>query len=294
VGRSLLEKWIKPSLLSDMDSVQLLKNVDGKASFVQADDDDMTQTTKSKIRFSTHDNLLWAHSSFPTTESDCIFFGPDTFRYFYFLEKTVKMYHEKGGKVIDIGAGSGAGGIFLANLLKDQGDVQVTLTDINPTALLYSRANATANFPTKDGPKFNFVLSDILKNVDGPFDLIVSNPPYMVDTEESKSAADKDGAARMYRNGGGTLGIELSVRIVREGAEKLNRGGLIALYTGIPILAGNVDPFFSEVKPLIEEGGLELVRYEEIDPDVWGEELSTKAYGDVERISVIGLVLRKK
>jgi len=74
VGRSLLEMWIKPSLLSDMDSVQLLKNVDGKASFVQADDDDMTQTTKSKIRFSTHDNLLWAHSSFPTTESDCIFF----------------------------------------------------------------------------------------------------------------------------------------------------------------------------------------------------------------------------
>lgn len=37
----------------------------------------------------------------------------------------------------------------------------------------------------------------------------------------------------MYRDGGGSRGIDLSVRIVKEGIKKLNKGGLLILYTGM-------------------------------------------------------------
>ena len=117
--------------------------------------------------------------------------------------------------------------------------------------------------------------------VQGQLDFIISNPPYMVDAE-----------SRMYRDGGGTLGIDLAVRIVKDGIPKLNKGGILAVYTGIPILVGGHDPFIAEIKKVIQDQKVQLLEYEEIDVDVWGEELEGKAYADVERIAVVGLILR--
>ncbi|PRP73170.1 hypothetical protein PROFUN_03484 [Planoprotostelium fungivorum] len=291
VGSSIAKNWLKSSTLKKMQSSSNKWKVE-RRSFKA------TQTFKSKIRFSTHGDLIWAHSSFPTTESDCIFFGPDTYRYFYFLQKVVDVYlsscPSEEFKLIDIGAGSGAGGLFIAEEIRKKhatARTHVTLTDINPRALQFCRANAAVNYR---GEKIDYQISDILKQVNESFDLILSNPPYMVDLEDSKSAASKEGQARMYRNGGGTLGIDLSLRIISEGAEKLKSGGLIALYTGIPILEMGIDPFLQAFTPLVSKGDMEVLKYEEIDPDVWGEELETRSYSNVERIAVMGLVLRKK
>jgi release factor glutamine methyltransferase len=41
-------------------------------------------------RFSTLNNLLLAHSPYPTTDADAVFFGPDTYRFCKLISDTIK------------------------------------------------------------------------------------------------------------------------------------------------------------------------------------------------------------
>ncbi len=66
-----------------------------------------------------------------------------------------------------------------------------------------------------------FCESDLYRDLEGQFDLIMANPPYIQDDSE-----------RLYRHGGGHMGTDLSVRIVSEGLGRLTPGGKLLLYTG--------------------------------------------------------------
>jgi methylase of polypeptide subunit release factors len=122
------------------------------------------------------------------------------------------------------------------------------------------------------------VHSDVLDGVRGRVDLIVANPPYLVDF-----------AARAYRNGGGLLGEALSVRICREALERLKHdgGGTLLLYTGVAIVDG-ADAFLEQVRPELERVGARF-EYEELDPDIFADELRQPAYRDAERIAAVFL-----
>jgi methylase of polypeptide subunit release factors len=85
--------------------------------------------------------------------------------------------------------------------------------------------------------------SDLLKNVEGEFDLIVANPPYLVDPSE-----------RAYRHGGGPLGAGLSLAIVDAALARLVRGGTLLLYTGVAMMDGH-DPFCDEIAVRIVSRG---------------------------------------
>jgi release factor glutamine methyltransferase len=74
-------------------------------------------------------------------------------------------------RVADVGTGTGA--IALA-LKHERPDVCVVATDASADALALARENAEAN-----GLDVRLVQSDLLAGVDGPFDLVVSNPPYV-------------------------------------------------------------------------------------------------------------------
>jgi release factor glutamine methyltransferase len=74
-------------------------------------------------------------------------------------------------KVVDVGTGSGA--IALA-LKQERPDAIVVATDISADALALARENATAN-----ELDVRFLQGDLLEGVDGPLDLVVSNPPYV-------------------------------------------------------------------------------------------------------------------
>ena len=124
------------------------------------------------------------------------------------------------------------------------------------------------------------VHSDLFVNVDGEFDMIVANPPYL-----------NDPLQRAYRHGGGELGSELSVRIARAAKDKLAAGGTLLLYTGSPIVGG-VDRLRQAVEEDFARSDLRW-DYEEIDPDVFGEELDTAAYQNVDRIAAVVLTARK-
>ncbi len=76
-------------------------------------------------------------------------------------------------RILDIGTGSGA---LLLALLSELPNAVGTGTDISTAALAVARANAERNGL---GGRCTFVACDIAAGLPGPFDLIVSNPPYI-------------------------------------------------------------------------------------------------------------------
>jgi release factor glutamine methyltransferase len=75
-------------------------------------------------------------------------------------------------RVVDVGAGTGA--IALA-LKQERPDASVTATDVSVEALELARENAAAN-----GLEVELVHTDLLDGLHGTFDLVVSNPPYVL------------------------------------------------------------------------------------------------------------------
>jgi release factor glutamine methyltransferase len=78
-------------------------------------------------------------------------------------------------RILDVGTGTGAIALSLA---QERPDAHVTATDVSAEALGLARENAAST-----GLTVTWVESDLVAGVDGPFDLVVSNPPY-VDAEE--------------------------------------------------------------------------------------------------------------
>lgn len=226
---------------------------------------------RSAIRVSSLDGALFIHSAYPTLAADSVFFGPDTYRFARFVAANLgSMAAQSHRRCIDIGCGSGAGGIATARHLPGS---DWLLADINPEALRLAAINARHADVAAET-----VLSDVLASTEGGFDLIISNPPYLADPQQ-----------RAYRHGGDGLGRELSLRIVAEACERLNRGGRLLLYTGVAIV-DNRDPFLAELHRLLDARPLQWT-YSEIDPDVFGEELEQPAYAGADRIAAVGLVV---
>ena len=226
---------------------------------------------RSSVRLSGLDGLLFVHSAFPTTAADSVFFGPDTYRF----ARAILAHLEQGGPVcraVDIGCGAGPGAILVA---RARPDAEVLAVDINPTALRMTRVNAALA-----GAQVSAVGSNLLSSVPGSFDLIVSNPPYLVDP-----------GARAYRHGGGPLGAELSLAILDAALERLAPGGTLLLYTGAAIVNGT-DPFKTAALAHIAGSGASWT-YEELDPDVFGEELDGGAYAAADRIAAVILTVKK-
>lgn len=77
----------------------------------------------------------------------------------------------KGGSILDLGTGSGAIAVSLAHARRD---AQVMASDISPDALSLARRNAAAH-----AVALQFVQSNWFEQIEGKFDLIISNPPYI-------------------------------------------------------------------------------------------------------------------
>lgn len=94
---------------------------------------------------------------------------PETEELVYRIAETAKC----GARILDIGTGSGAIAISLAKLVKES---KVVAVDISPEALTIARKNGE-----RLGAKVEFVEADALKDLStlGEFDIIVSNPPYI-------------------------------------------------------------------------------------------------------------------
>jgi methylase of polypeptide subunit release factors len=224
---------------------------------------------RALLRCASVDELLFFHSPFPTHQRDAVFFGPDSYR---FVRALLNAVHD-AERVVDLGCGSGVGGIVLA--CSRELAEEPYLTDINPRALELAAVNAELN-----GVRARVLRSDLLDAVPDPFDLVIANPPYL---------ADPDG--RLYRDGGAGLGSELSVRIVADAANRLApRGGRLLLYGGAPCVEGE-DQLLKALTPVLRDMHAHF-SYAELDPDIFGSELERPAYQSVERIAAVLLDAR--
>jgi SAM-dependent methyltransferase len=222
---------------------------------------------RSTVRVSSIGSQLFMHSAFPTLREDSVFFGPDTYRFIHALERHIATRAGAVRRAVDIGCGAGPGAIMIARAFPT---ADVSAVDINDSALRMTAINAAA----AQADNVHTLRSNLLTDVDGVFDLVIANPPYMVDAGE-----------RTYRHGGGALGEGLSIDIVRAALSRLAPGGTLLLYTGVAMVDG-FDCFLAAVQPLLVSSGYRW-SYQELDPDIFPEELATPAYRHAERIAAV-------
>lgn len=88
------------------------------------------------------------------------------------VQKTLEIASKfKSPRIAEIGTGSGIVSISLALELKN---AKIIATDISPKALAFAKVNRD-----KFGVDIKLVESNYLDKIDGEFDIIVSNPPYI-------------------------------------------------------------------------------------------------------------------
>lgn len=230
-----------------------------------------------QVRFSTLGRRLFVHSAFPTTEHDAVFFGPDTYRFVSFvLRELAAPWPHPVQTLIDIGCGAGAGGILAADALDPRVPRDLLLSDINPLAVALAKTNVEIN----GVHGVHCARADGMADSDRRFDLILSNPPYMMDP-----------AQRTYCHGGTEAGIEVALRFLQAGLAHLAPGGRLMLYTGTPVVQGQ-DLFQRAAREILDAAQMPY-DYCELDPDVFGEDLVRPEYAAVDRIAVVGLVAHR-
>ena len=221
----------------------------------------------SNVRYSTIGESIFAHSAYPTSSEDCVFFGPDTYRFVQFIIATpvhgTRVAHR------DVGCGAAPAGL----------DPARAAGLASGSCRHQSQApNIRASMPTRVGGRGRVRVErrSVQRRRRGrPRHL---NPPYM-----------QDSAKRQYRDGGDNHGTALSVRIAKESLARLSTGGRLLLYTGAPVVAGT-DLFLEAMTDHLQRIPCTFT-YAEIDPDVFGEELRNPGYERVERIAAVGLVV---
>lgn len=151
---------------------------------------------------------------------------PDTEILVEDILKFFRQGREKKIRILEIGTGSGAISVALASELKN---VSITATDFSPNALAVAEKNAVSN---NVGEKISFVCGDMFESVEGTFDIIVSNPPYISECE----FALLDPEVREYEPRralvAGPEGTEFHRILVRDGKRFLETGGRLVMEIG--------------------------------------------------------------
>jgi release factor glutamine methyltransferase len=110
--------------------------------------------------------------------------------------------------VLDVGTGSGA--IALA-IKHERPDATVLATDSSQDAIALTRENAAAL-----GLEIETRVADLLDGIEGPFDLVVSNPPYVLPGEELQAELEYEPREALIDRGQ-TLALVVAARDVLDG-----------------------------------------------------------------------------
>ena len=127
-------------------------------------------------------------------------------------------------RLLDMGCGSGVLGITLA---AERPGWQTTLADVSPDALSLAAENAAKH----QLANVSLVQSDLFSALDGSYDGIVANLPYVPESERATLSKDvmHDPALALF---GGTDGLDVIRRFIPAAFEHLAPGGWLALEIG--------------------------------------------------------------
>jgi len=171
------------------------------------------------------------------------------------LERTLKLApRDREIRCLDLGTGAGVLAVSLARYLPR---AEVTAVDISPEAIELAEKNAQLN--GVEG-KISFIEGDWFARIDGEYDLIVSNPPYVPSAELERLAKEvRDHEPRRALDGGAD-GLREITAIVTGARDHLRSGGSLLLEIA--------DGQGSEVERMMKGLGFDP----RIEPDLSGKE----------------------
>ena len=149
-------------------------------------------------------------------------------------------------RIVDFGTGSGC---ILVALLHELPQATGLGVDLSPGALATARTNADENGV---GGRCHFALSRWADAVSGPFDLIVSNPPYIASGVISTLDEEVREHDPRLALDGGPDGLEPYRILLSEAGRLLAPGGLLAVEIGYDQA--------EELRSLAGSHGLEILR----------------------------------
>lgn len=151
----------------------------------------------------------------------------------FLLSDNALDYTEQGFRVLEVGTGTGLLSLIVADKAKE-----VVGVDLNPQAVELSKRNADLN----EIKNVEFKKSDLFENVNGIFDLIIFNPPYLPSSEDGSRLPGRE------QWSGGEDGREIIRRFSSEARGYLKDTGKILVV--VSSLTG-----LDEVKELFKDRG---------------------------------------
>lgn len=142
------------------------------------------------------------------------------------LVETVLSYtkDKPGATLIDVCTGSGCIAVSLAHY---GNFTKVAASDISSDALAVAKKNAADNHAS-----VQFFESDLLEQVPGRFDIIVSNPPYIEDEVIAGLEPEVKDHEPMLALSGGSDGLIFYRRLTETAKDHLNPGGALFVEIG--------------------------------------------------------------
>jgi release factor glutamine methyltransferase len=126
-------------------------------------------------------------------------------------------------RIADVGTGSGAIALALARELPQ---AEIHATDVSSAALEIAGANAGRH---QLSHRIHFLQTDLLAGLSPPFDLIVSNAPYVAESEEDQVQLEVLKFEPRSAVFAGPLGTEVIQRLIPQSWEILRPGGWLVL-----------------------------------------------------------------
>ena len=146
------------------------------------------------------------------------------------VEKALELLPSSPSKVLDLCTGSGAIAVALAS---ERSDLRIFATDRSPEALVVAKRNAVRH-GVQD--RIHFAAADLFNGLSPgqpPFDLIVSNPPYIGDVEMPGLAPEiLQYEPQAALRGGGPLGLDIIGKILDAMPSYLRPGGTLLVEIG--------------------------------------------------------------
>jgi release factor glutamine methyltransferase len=150
-------------------------------------------------------------------------------------------------RIADVGTGSGCIALALA---KELPQAQIHATDVSVAALEVARANAARH---QLESRIHFHKTDLLIGLENTsFDFIVSNPPYVGESEEDQVQLEVREFEPRNAVFAGPSGVEVIARLIPQAHAALKTGGWLVME-----ISGTIS---EEVKPLLRDWNDVMIR----------------------------------